>query len=183
MISIFIHLKRATRGGKSTVRWWYFPLILRPKKEHVEWPKRFRARFALPPTWFRVLTSRESPMNLQPGPSQSIVELPKLAHFIEQPSPRTFSYVIPLSRPTSSFLTIRIPHGTLQNNGVAGGRTNRLAERTTLHFYISMQNGEKKNRSTTSLRIFHFSSQPPTFLSRYLANFIEYRRYIARLKI
>lgn len=81
---------------------------------------------------------------------------------------------------TSSFLTIRIPHGTLQNNGVAGGRTNRPAERTTLHFYISMQNGGKKPKHY-QLANFSFFLQLPTFLLKYLMNFIEYRGYIARV--
>lgn len=49
------------------------------------------------------------------------------------------------------------PHSSrnLQNNGIAGGRTNRHAERTTLHFYISMQSTEKSRRN--ALRAFSIS--------------------------
>lgn len=90
------------------------------------------------------------------------------------------------SRPSiSSFLTIRIPHGTLQNNGVAGGRTNRPAERTILHFYISMQNGEKKRNNLRIMYFLFFSATADIFIEKFLhlTNFIKYRRYITRLKI
>lgn len=72
------------------------------------------------------------------------------------------SHVTPRSPSTSSFLTIRIPRETLRHNGVAGGRTNRPAELTTLHFYISMQNGGKKKQGRSpacEFFIFLYGSQ------------------------
>lgn len=70
------------------------------------------------------------------------------------PSP---SFTLPLSPFHLVLHHLRIPpHGTLQNNGVAGGRTNRPAERTTLHFYISMQNDEKKKKTEESLACVFF---------------------------
>lgn len=152
--SAFIHLEGG-KGGKFAARRWYFSLFLSPEKEARRVAETVScSRFVLPPTWFRVLTSQESPMNLQPGPSQSIVKLPRLYRTtISASLPLT---LLPSLPSTSSFLTIRIPHETLRHNGVAGGRTNRPAELTTLHFYISMQNGGKKTREIAGLRIFSF---------------------------
>lgn len=124
-------------------------------------------------------------MNLQPGPSQSIVKLPRLYRTtISASLPLTLLLSLPS---TSSFLTIRIPHETLRHNGVAGGRTNRPAELTTLHFYISMQNGgKKKQEKSPACEFFHFSLRQPTFLLENFCitiNFIEYHECITRLEI
>lgn len=82
------------------------------------------------------------------------------------------------SRPsTSSFLTIRIPHGTLQNNGVAGGRMNHpsLNARPCIFIYFAMQNGAKKKQNNLRLMDFSFFSlQHSTFL---LKNFYSSRFY------
>lgn len=80
------------------------------------------------------------------------------------------------SRPSiSSFLTIRIPHGTLQNNGVAGGRTNHpsLNARPCIFIFRNAK-WRKKNRTIYDSRIFHFFLQHSTFL---LKNFYSSRFY------
>jgi len=96
-------------------------------------------------------------------PSNNHLRVPALLRYSSLPS-------------TSSFLTIRIPHGTLQNNGVASGRTNRPAELTTLHFYISKQKMVKKKTRPPACVFLFFYFFYDIFIEKFLhlTNFIEY---------
>lgn len=111
-------------------------------------------------------------MNLQPGPSQSIVELPRLTHSIEQPSPpsplpllRLSSFLRPRRSSPSAFLTelFRIMES------LAEGRIVPLNARPYISIFrcgMDAGAGKKKNRTISGLCIFHFSLQQPTFLPR-----------------
>lgn len=159
----FIHLEGG-KGGKFAVRRWYFSLFLSPEKEARRVAETVScSRFVLPPTWFRVLTSQESPMNLQPGPSQSIVKLPRLYRTtISASLPLTLLLSLPLPPRRSSpsaFLTK--PFGIMES--LAEGRIVPLNSRPCI-FIFRCRMVEKKQEKSPACEFFHFSLRQPTFL-------------------